>query len=234
MAIPRWPSRTTQKVTQLLGEIEKRHHDFLDAENGFINEQRAAGRIGVNNGQDVIDPGFRDYLESRRRSFADSDDAKAVDAAERFVRTRADLAHAERDEMRQQLFTPEPADEATERRRDRAWRRVKDQLEQAAQAQANKTPGTDPRKTKTVFGVAKAAIENCPDDELAMLLSELGPYLEARGLPSDEWLDKVAQHTGCQNMLPRIVVPLSPSGRPMLPNSIRSVYANRFRAQHAC
>jgi hypothetical protein len=124
-----------------------------------------------------------DYLV---KSFADSPEAGLVDQAEREALQDAERAKAQYGAAFQQHLGLPPADDAVERRRDRAIQKVRDSFDSASKM---KTPSGDPQSLTLT---AKRALERCALEDLPAVLDGVKSYLGNRGNPV-EWCDDLAE-----------------------------------------
>jgi hypothetical protein len=104
-------------------------------------------------------------------AFADSPEAKAVEAHEAAVIARRDQAAADYERTLKGLV-PE-GDTAQELRNTRAWERHRNAISNA----------------KSPVAAARVAIQNADDAELGVLLQELPAHLGALGVPTD-WINQ--------------------------------------------
>ena len=144
--------------------LEQAHAAMVHARNSFekhvttTNESR----------HHYTDEGFQQQLAR----FFDTPAAKDVDCAVTRVLQRRDNAAIQVDKIRKDLS---PAgDAATELRASRLWLRTQRRL--------------DSLDSGKLFGAATDLIANSSRAELGVLLEEIGPYLESRGVSTD-WID---------------------------------------------
>jgi hypothetical protein len=119
--------------------------------------------------------GYRDQIAK----FNDTDAAKAVDKSAEQVRARVDQAAADVEKFRRNLT--QPGDAAQESRSTRFWARTKPLLDKADQNGA-------------ALALAEDLLAKATREEVSVLVEELGPYFDARGLK----LERVNRSTGAK------------------------------------
>jgi hypothetical protein len=160
---PFTPPRVSASAVKVDGSVvEQAHASFTHAKTAFEKFLNDIPREHYS----------ADGLKAQIKKFSDTDAARAVDVAVANVRDRADKATAQVEKIRKDLS---PAgDAATELRATRFWNRTQ--------------RGLDSLDSGKLFGAATDLIANSSREELGVLLEEIGPYLEARGVTTD-WID---------------------------------------------